>query len=125
MDAVENAIRQEAKALKIRNWHNKGLEALEKEIAEAKSADVDTSGPDTPDVVETPPKKEPPVVKTEGAKKRALKKEGRVAKEEPLYPFVDPKGNRIGLYRRTNHVLNIPPNQKDSSYEFVRWSDSK
>ena len=152
----ENSIREEAKTLKIGNWHNKKIAVLKQEVLDARVANehagkapgtplVDDDAPEAPAPTEAPaidegtgqpaPAPVAPVApvqpmqpKTEAQLIKEEEIEGNkgfieAAKEEQMYPFANKKGDRIGLYKKTSTEYEIATGQKDSSYEFVRWSD--
>ena len=156
----ENSIREEAKTLKISNWHNKKIATLKQEVLDARVANEHGGkAPGTPVATEalavpapteaptpTPARVEqgastpapvapvapvqPMQPKTEAQIIKEEEIEGNkgfieAAKEEQMYPFANKKGDRIGLYKKTSTEYDIAPGQKDSSYEFVRWSDEE
>ena len=135
----ENSIREEAKTLKISNWHNKKIATLKQEVLTARVANEHSGvAPGTPVSPEAPTapvvsgQYTAPVqpVKTEAQLMKEEEIEGNkgfieAAKEEKMYPFANKKGDRIGLYKKTSTEYDIAPGQKDSSYEFVRWSDEE
>jgi len=127
----ENSIREEAKSLKIRNWHNKNIATLKQEVLDARVANEHSGkAPGTPVVNDDTPitTVQPAQPKTEAQIIKEEEIEGNkgfieAAKEEGLYPFVNKKGDRIGLWRKVGTDYDIPPYEKDSSYKFIRWSD--
>lgn len=115
----DSQIREQAKALGIRNYHNKKIETLRQEVLDAMSAGVT-------------PHSEVDVEASIVAKKEEIRKQeadnkakfAMAEKGENLYPFVTPKGDRVGLFRKKagDNRRNNDVWGKDSSFEFVRWN---
>lgn len=106
-------LKQKAQQLGVKGFGNMGVDKL-KESIEKKLDELEGSKGQEKVVVGKPAEK---VVKP---------------KEEELYAFTDPKSGKIGLYRKTHNLTDIPPNstdpgathgqrQADSPFQFVRW----
>ena len=109
MENETNQLRQEAKALGIKNWHSKRIDNLKKDILKAKDEKL------------YPEDSENKLSKEEEGNKGFVE----AAKEESFFCFPSPKGDKIGLYRRINFETYILPDKKDTSFEFVRWQNAK
>lgn len=120
--SAEAEIRQEAKRLGIGNWHNKKIATLKQEVLEAKAAEKsgESSPKDTKESEQNAKEFEKTVKEQEELGNRGFIE---AAKEESLYPYPNPKGDRIGLWRRVDHETFFKPYHPDSSFEFVRWAD--
>ena len=96
-------LRQTAKDLGIRNWHNKTMDKLQIEVLEAQEKATTPTDELAPKVETTKPTTFNPDITTHE------------------HHFTDPTTGKIGKYILTDARNTIPVGKKGTAYQFVQW----